>query len=1056
MKKLFICAVIIATMLIMAISCDNKQETEDLGDNGDSGNSGSDIVEKDDDEFITAGSSEDEGGRNGAESDYGDSGDDAAEDTGSADGAEREIVEADIYKVDGDILWVLNSYRGLAGIDISDPENLSITGRAAFRGSPYEMYMQDNKAYVLINNAKNPTGDDDKGRYENKITSSVMIIDVSDRSDLVIEEQFFVDGRIVDSRQVGDIIYLVSSRQRYYYYGCDGSEERGKNETTLISLNVSNPNDIEEVDRISIEGNGHSVYVSQKSVYIADYNYETYREDRESGKEEIFPVHRFDISDPDGSVKQESTFKTGVFASDRWKMHEKEDVFFLIGGTTPWGGEINAIESYDVSDPDNVVKLDGFVFMENHRLHATRFEGDKAYAVTFQQVDPLHILSIEDPENLEELGQLDEIPGWSTHIEVRDGYLLAMGIDDTEQTAKISMYDVSDPTNPVEKGTVQLSDGSSGYSYSEAIYDWKAFKVYDELGLMLAPTRTYSYDEYRFVDKLHLVDFDKEKGLEKRGNVDSPSYVKRGIVIKDFIAAIGTTSVVVVDPKDRDNPEIISSLTVAHNISNLDLCGSDLCGIYTESDISWGNKKQLALYNPYDDSYPVIWTSEEILENHGQVRFLPHNNRGYLFTYFYGVKDYDNPDSDYSRKPGMELDIYNFSSSGNPEKLNHIELKFDEDSSSGYYNLYNSQISMTESNVAVLQETFYHSYCEKDGEPAGDTDCNSGDYYYVPRKNIFYIDVSDTQKESYDVVELDTDLRTVTYNAPLISRKNELWTTDCDVHGFEDGKGELLKCYAVSYDFSDPSSPERTNRINIPGELVGISQDGKYMYSYYQKYHYLESENKTVYKKYLFALKKDGDSVKLHKTIPLHDVYSYNEEENRYINSQFIIKNKNIFIAEKETVYRHDEDSCSYWYYLEENSLSLSVLDVEKSEISFEKTYENGVSMDNVKNGGVILGVSEHYYNGWYGYGYMDDEVSSGSSVDPGYGSYYSYSNEIEKWIYLSSEGDEKEIDIPVGTDASGYGSYYGYYYNAEKAVLFDNKVHIAGNWKGIISASVK
>src|SRR3990172_896547 len=59
----------------------------------------------------------------------------------------REIEEADLYRVSGDFLYLLNSYRGLAVIDLAKFE---LVGRLPLPGFPLEMYLRDARAFVLI------------------------------------------------------------------------------------------------------------------------------------------------------------------------------------------------------------------------------------------------------------------------------------------------------------------------------------------------------------------------------------------------------------------------------------------------------------------------------------------------------------------------------------------------------------------------------------------------------------------------------------------------------------------------------------------------------------------------------------------------------------------------------------------------------------------------------------------------------------------------------------------------------------------------------------------
>ena len=107
-------------------------------------------------EFVTIGSaSQEKGDANGgyaedeaAADDAGDS-DAAAPGEGSGD-AEREIVESDIYKFDGNVLWLANQYKGLIAVDIKDPENLKILGTLRFKGYVGEMYLQEGRVLTFV------------------------------------------------------------------------------------------------------------------------------------------------------------------------------------------------------------------------------------------------------------------------------------------------------------------------------------------------------------------------------------------------------------------------------------------------------------------------------------------------------------------------------------------------------------------------------------------------------------------------------------------------------------------------------------------------------------------------------------------------------------------------------------------------------------------------------------------------------------------------------------------------------------------------------------------
>lgn len=83
---------------------------------------------------------------------------------------------------------------------------------------------------------------------------------------------------------------------------------------------------------------------------------------------------------------------------------------------------------------------------DDQRVYSVRYVGDTAYVVTFRQVDPLHVVDVSDPENPVERGTL-ELPGYSSYLHpVNDDKVLGIGEEDGR--VKAVLFDVSDPTDP--------------------------------------------------------------------------------------------------------------------------------------------------------------------------------------------------------------------------------------------------------------------------------------------------------------------------------------------------------------------------------------------------------------------------------------------------------------------------------------------------------------------------------------------------------------------------------------------------------------------------------
>lgn len=130
---------------------------------------------------------------------------------------------------------------------------------------------------------------------------------------------------------------------------------------------------------------------------------------------------------------------------------------------------------------------------KGERIYSVRFLEDRAYVVTFRQVDPLFVIDLSDPENPEVLGQL-KVTGFSSYLHPYDeNHIIGIGKEATEQGrvtgVKIALFDVSDVSDPIQKAKYEVQ---GRWSDSNALYDHKAFLFNKERELLVLPM---SYSE---------------------------------------------------------------------------------------------------------------------------------------------------------------------------------------------------------------------------------------------------------------------------------------------------------------------------------------------------------------------------------------------------------------------------------------------------------------------------------------------------------------------------------------------------------------------------------
>ena len=642
----------------------------------------------------------------------------------------------------------------------------------------------------------------------------------------------------------------------------------------------------------------------------------------------------FDISDPEGKIVKKAEFRTEGFMSDRWKMHEVGNTFFAVSSSTSWGNGDSMIESFDVSDPENIKRLDKLVFMTNQQLYGTKFEGGRMYAVTYFQQDPLHVIDISDPSNLKQLGEL-KVPGWSDFIEVRGKTILAVGRDGNN--SKVSMYNVADPENPQEINTVTVG---SQYSSSEANYDWKAFKIFDDLGLILLPLTDYG-DSWKTLYKLYLIDFDLDKGLKTRGFIASDSYVRRGIAIQDLIFSIGENHVVLADAADRDKPKILSELTLATYTSAIEKCGKSLCGL-SNSKLTTYNEKNLesiwestAIENP--DPYDYYYNNSLKMVKNSKYAYI-YNNSGY-----YWWDDEEAVNDEGGETGGPKIKIIKFNDNGKFEEIGDFPFTAQVD----YYN----NPAVSENNVLAIRNTRY-------------TDYNDGDNWYTKRESKITLFDANKPENGIKKKDIDFDYESLAHENNIFANGTTFWTSGCKLKKANKNGNQYL-CYAVSFDVKDPSNPKIGPKINIPGELVGISDNGEYLYTQTPKVYNSDDcgdgdydsycwNDSSTFDFYILKLNAGKTSVKVIKHETMENSYQYENDKYESVSDSFIVKNDRVFLIKTST--GEEWATCSYRSQVK---CDIRLVSSENgSEIATE-SVEDALQIGSVKDGGLILKTSE-------------------------------------------------------------------------------------------------
>ena len=382
------------------------------------------------------------------------------------------------------------------------------------------------------------------------------IYDVTDKAAPVQEIDVSIDGAFVDSRRIGNVVYILS---RYapnvegLFYSPQTATEQAHNQALLADLALD-----DLLPKITINGVEQTL-VDPENCYVSN-------DERVPDYPVITSITAVPIDNPEGFVNTCYNDEVyGVYVSENAIYFPQilgfqlPDVFtrihkFALSGTSvayrgsadiegqvwvggqqdfrmsEYDGDLRVLSSrFDLDRTDSVDHL-LYILREsptvaaldivsslpnaanpepigkpNEHLYGVRFLGERAYAVTFLQIDPLYVFDLADPANPRIAGTL-EVTGFSDFLHpVSDELLLGLGVA-AAGGVKLELFDISDLSAPLSRGAVTIGDRNN---YSEARWNRHAFTYQaDVAGVdrFTVPTTTYSEvdGQFQFETSLHL------------------------------------------------------------------------------------------------------------------------------------------------------------------------------------------------------------------------------------------------------------------------------------------------------------------------------------------------------------------------------------------------------------------------------------------------------------------------------------------------------------------------------------------------------------------------
>lgn len=528
----------------------------------------------------------------------------------------RTVQETDLYRLEGNRLYYLNSYRGLMVFDVTNVDQPKLLGRSSIFGTPVEMFVQDGIATVVVADWYGAL--DDGTPFHGSIVRG---LDATDPAHIAVLGEAKLGGGVQDTRVVGGNVLYAVSEDFGWVYGWQ-SAGAGSAVSSPTTAGVTGPSVI--VSSVSFAG-GQIRQIASKSypgyggVFNVTPNAIMLAHPVAAAQPDLAPpaqtaLQYLDISDPGGNIVERGSIVVpgsiqGWGAdSGRWNLDFADGkTAHVIGcaGQYYGCGSGYTLATADFGNPDQPI-LDSELSIPSTGWGATaRFDqvgtapGASArmylspssdYSSSNNATTPLEIFDLSNPVAPVLAGQT-QIPG-NVWIMIPSGnQLFALGQDGGyygSSQVSLKYLDVTTASAPVLIGTSTFGDG---WAWTPAAQTFKAFTQDASQGLVVLPFSGWSSAAQQYNNGVQLIEFTPPSAtgagsLRTAGAALTRGWVERGIFVNGRIVSLSDLALSVVDYSDPLGPKVTAQLTLARNVIAAQPSASTIAEISTDW---WGN-----------------------------------------------------------------------------------------------------------------------------------------------------------------------------------------------------------------------------------------------------------------------------------------------------------------------------------------------------------------------------------------------------------------------------------------------------------------------------------
>jgi uncharacterized secreted protein with C-terminal beta-propeller domain len=428
------------------------------------------------------------------------------------------VDEPDIVKTDGTHLFVATDDK-VTIINAYPPNSAKILSAINFSGSSVLGIETSQDRLLVISQ---------QGSTDSLI--ELLLYDVSNLSSPRLVGNSSIEGSYVAARMAQGYVYAIV-QQASYQFGENGTAkpalpqvyENGNlvalppssvyyagNDTQIsyytmiVSVNLSNgANSVTSV----LTGPSSTIYVSTENIYVVYTNYLQYYADGIPG--DVFTGGVVTAADA-GYGGQNSTIFRASYSNGTVEVQavgyvpgtvlnqfslDEYDGYFRVATSHITAVDGNATTSDDVyvldQEMGQVSALKNIAPGEN--IYAVRFVGDLGYVVTFEQIDPLFVISFQDMARPVILSAL-KVNGYSDYLyPLPNGYLIGVGKDSVPSSSgnfayylglKLSLFQVFDNGTSIQVSRYLIGDRGTD---SPVLSDHLAFTFDSTRDIMVIP-----------------------------------------------------------------------------------------------------------------------------------------------------------------------------------------------------------------------------------------------------------------------------------------------------------------------------------------------------------------------------------------------------------------------------------------------------------------------------------------------------------------------------------------------------------------------------------------